>query len=74
MSDNVDEVAALLLIGEAFFETSEDEATAHCEQQIDILQASLEKLQTEQAQIQQEQAELKTILYGRFGKSIQLEE
>lgn len=64
----------LLLVGECFFDTSEDEATEFCESEVEHFQAQLDKLETEEETIVQEQAELKKALYGRFGKSIQLDE
>ncbi|KAG7342345.1 prefoldin subunit domain containing protein [Nitzschia inconspicua] len=63
----------MLLIGESFFDTSEDAATEFCEQEVDRLTEQLEKLDEEEATLLEEQAELKKALYGRFGKSIQLE-
>lgn len=64
----------MLLIGESFFDTSEDEATEFCESEVERMTEILEKLDEEESTIVEEQAELKTVLYGRFGKSIQLEE
>jgi prefoldin subunit 4 len=64
----------MLMMGEAFFETSEQEATEHCEAQVEVCQAQVEKLEQEEATILEAQAELKKLLYSRFGKSIQLEE
>lgn len=64
----------MILGGEAFFETSEDDAVQFCESQVEKLQSNLDTLQEEEADIETQQAELKKILYGRFGKSINLEE
>lgn len=64
----------MLLIGESFFETSEEDATTYCESEVERMSDILEKLDEEESTIVTEQAELKKILYGRFGKSIQLEE
>lgn len=64
----------MLLIGESFFDTTEDEATEYCETEVERLQGLLEKHGEEEASILEKQAELKKTLYGRFGKSIQLEE
>ena len=72
MSSDGDDV--MLLIGESFFDTSEEEATDFCESEVERMTELLEKLDEEESTIVEEQAELKTILYGRFGKSIQLEE
>jgi prefoldin subunit 4 len=63
----------LLMLGEAFFEVSEEDATEHCEALVEKLQAHVDKLSQVEADILDEQASLKKILYGRFGKSIQLE-
>ena len=64
----------MLLIGESFFDTSEEDATEFCEAEVERLQAKIDDLQSEEDTILEEQAKLKKILYGRFGKSIQLEE
>lgn len=63
----------MLVLGEAFLEVSEGEATEFCEKQVDVLQEKVDKLRIEEEEILQEQAKLKSILYGRFGKSINLE-
>jgi chaperonin cofactor prefoldin len=63
----------LLLTGETFFETSEEAATAHCEAEVERLQEAVDQLTKEEEDILQQQAALKQILYGRFGKSINLE-
>ena len=63
----------LLLTGEAFFETPEDEATEFCEAAVETLQAKVEALAAEEERIVAQQEELKKALYGRFGKSINLE-
>ncbi len=64
----------LMMGGETFFETSEESATDYCEGQVEKYQAELDALGREEADILEEQATLKKILYGRFGKSIQLED
>merc|ERR1712176_777786 len=69
MSSDGDNV--MLLIGESFFDTSEDEATEYCESEVERMSKVLENLSEEESTIMEEQAELKKILYGRFGKSIQ---
>jgi prefoldin subunit 4 len=71
MSSDSDKV--MLLIGESFFETSEEDATEFCEHEVDRMTEVLEALDQEEAEIVDEQAKLKSVLYGRFGKSIQLE-
>ena len=64
----------MLVLGEAFLEVSETEATEYCEQQVDVVQEKVDNLQSEQDEILKEQATLKSILYGRFGNSINLED
>lgn len=69
-----DDDKVLLFMGGAFFETSEDEATAHCEETVEQYQEKIEKLESEEAELVEKQDALKKVLYARFGKSIQLEE
>jgi prefoldin subunit 4 len=66
--------SVMLFLGEAFFETKEDEATDFCEAEVDRTQAVLSRLEQEEREILARQAEIKTVLYGRFGKSINLED
>lgn len=63
----------MILQGETFFETNEDDATTFCEARIEKLQKQLDQLNDEDQDILSQQAELKKLLYGRFGKSINLE-
>ena len=74
MASSVDDDKVMLVLGEAFLEVTEGEATEYCEKQVDVLQEKLDKYQAEEDEITQEQATLKKILYGRFGNSINLEE
>ena len=69
-----DEGKVLLFVGGAFFETSEEEATTHCEETVEQMQEKIRTLESEEGEIMEKQDGLKKILYGRFGKSIQLEE
>lgn len=64
----------LLLIGESFFDTSEEEATEYCESEVEKLSTKLEALVEEESKVVEEQTVLKKALYARFGKSIQLED
>mmetsp|Transcript_28037 Transcript_28037/g.39409 ORF Transcript_28037/g.39409 Transcript_28037/m.39409 type:complete len:135 (-) Transcript_28037:35-439(-) len=64
----------MIMLGEAFIEVEEDEATEYCEEQVEKLQATIDELEEEESSIVNEQAGLKKILYSRFGKSINLEE
>ena len=74
MIESGDHHKVLLLQGEAFFETSEEEATTFCEEAADVIQEKMNELAAEEEEITTQQAELKKILYGRFGKSINLED
>ena len=64
----------LLRLGDAMFDASEEEATEFCETEVERYQAKLDGLDSEQVKIQERMAALKKILYGRFGKSINLED
>mmetsp|Transcript_21584 Transcript_21584/g.45413 ORF Transcript_21584/g.45413 Transcript_21584/m.45413 type:complete len:135 (-) Transcript_21584:1232-1636(-) len=72
MMGNGDRV--MLRLGEAMFEATEDEATEFCEAEVERHQETVDRLSEEESEILERQAELKKILYGRFGKSINLEE
>jgi len=63
----------LVMYGESFFEASEEEATEYCESRVDDIQSRLDDLQKEEDEILAKQAQLKATLYGRFGKSINLD-
>jgi len=63
-----------LLLGDAFLLTSEEDATKYCEDQVEKLQVTVDKLEGEMGEIGERQGELKKLLYGRFGSSINLEE
>ena len=63
----------MIVSGEAFLETSEEDAVRHCDQQLEKLQEESDKLEEEERTITEEQSTLKAVLYGRFGKSINLE-
>lgn len=64
----------LLQLGNCFLEVAEDEATEHTEAETEKLQERIDVLNAEEADIASQQGKLKVILYGRFGKSINLEE
>jgi len=55
------------------FEITEEEATEYCEAEVERQQEILDKLSAEEASIVERQEALKKILYGRFGRSINLE-
>ena len=63
-----------VLLGDAFIQCSEDDATAICEAQVEKLQGVVDELDKEKKGINDRQGELKKELYGRFGTSINLEE
>lgn len=64
----------MLMMGETFFEASEEDVTEYCEEEVEKKQAQVDELAQEEVDILEQQATLKKILYGRFGKSIQLEQ
>ena len=64
----------MLCLGDALFESSEEDATEFCEAEVDRHQAILDELEKEEGGIQERMDALKKMLYGRFGKSINLEE
>ena len=57
-----------------YYVTFYQDATAHCESEVERMSELLQKLDEEETSILQQQSDLKKLLYGRFGKSIQLEE
>jgi chaperonin cofactor prefoldin len=63
-----------MLGGEAFVDVSEDVATAHCEAEQEAVQAELDTLDERFGSMEARQKELKSVLYGRFGSQINLEE
>mmetsp|Transcript_35397 Transcript_35397/g.40986 ORF Transcript_35397/g.40986 Transcript_35397/m.40986 type:complete len:139 (+) Transcript_35397:95-511(+) len=60
--------------GDTFFETSEDEATEYCEEEVEKYQNHVDELEAKEVEILDKQKGLKAMLYSRFGKSINLEE
>mmetsp|Transcript_16992 Transcript_16992/g.16402 ORF Transcript_16992/g.16402 Transcript_16992/m.16402 type:complete len:135 (-) Transcript_16992:164-568(-) len=62
------------MLGGAFFEVSEEEATEHCETEAEKMQGVVDTLEVEEEDILEQQKGLKTVLYARFGKSINLED
>eukprot|EP01041_Mallomonas_annulata_P007894 gene7894-16161_t len=56
----------MLLIGESFLDTTEDEATAYCERRVEELQKKVGSLKSEKESIMSKQDILKKELYGRF--------
>jgi prefoldin subunit 4 len=74
MLDGGDNGGILLQLGEAYVECPEEEATEVCEQLVTQVQGKVDQLQQEEKELLEQQATLKALLYGRFGKSINLEE
>ena len=66
--------SVMLNLGNAFFEIEEEEATEFCEEEVNKMQEIVDKLEDEESDILDEQKVLKGLLYGRFGKSINLED
>lgn len=64
----------MLRLGAALFEATEDAATEFCEAEVERTQARVDALGAEREDILAQQAALKAVLYGRFGRSINLEE
>jgi chaperonin cofactor prefoldin len=68
------ETKVLILGGESYFETSEDNAVQFCEDEVERIQKTIQNLKEVEDAILSEQGDLKNNLYSRFGKSINLEE
>jgi len=62
-----------LYIGESFIETTEEDANEYCEKKQEEIKALIDSKTKEEVVIVSRQDELKKILYGRFGDSINLE-
>eukprot|EP00611_Tribonema_gayanum_P004644 TRINITY_DN13842_c0_g1_i1.p1 TRINITY_DN13842_c0_g1~~TRINITY_DN13842_c0_g1_i1.p1 ORF type:complete len:127 (-),score=48.65 TRINITY_DN13842_c0_g1_i1:40-420(-) len=81
--DNLDDASTELMtgdggkvnlqLGDAFVVVEEEFATEYCEKKQEGVQAKLDALSREEDSILKRQAELKKILYARFGASINLE-
>lgn len=63
----------MLHLGNAFFELAEDAATEYCEEDVETMQKLLDTLEEEEEELVESMNSLKKVLYGRFGKSINLE-
>merc|ERR1712157_415868 len=72
MMGNGDKV--LIHLGDAFFESTEDEATDYCENEVEKYQNLVDDLEKEIDDILEKQASLKKTLYARFGTNINLED
>lgn len=69
-----DEEVVRFQIGEVFAHVSKEEVETRIEQMKEVTSKNLEKLEEEKDSILAQMAELKKILYGKFGDSINLEE
>lgn len=63
-----------LNLGSCFIEASEEEATEHCETEVEKNQSLIDILTEEEVDILAQHKVLKINLYARFGKSINLED
>ena len=55
-----------LMLGDAFIMSTEDDATAYCEEQVEKLQSAVDELDEEGEGIKSRQKELKKELYARY--------
>ncbi|KAK2076033.1 hypothetical protein QBZ16_001369 [Prototheca wickerhamii] len=69
-----DEEQVPYFVGECFFHLDKEQAEERLQQATEKGAAQVEALQKERAHIQASRDELKTVLYGRFGSNINLEE
>ncbi|KAB5529443.1 hypothetical protein DKX38_019524 [Salix brachista] len=69
-----DEEVVRFQIGEVFAHVPRDEVETRIEQMKEVTSKNLEKLEEEKGSVVAQMAELKKILYGKFGNSINLEE
>ena len=61
-------------LGEVFAHVPRDEVETRIEQMKEVTGKNLEKLEEEKDSVLAQMTELKKILYGKFGESINLEE
>jgi len=69
-----DEEVVRFQIGEVFAHVPKDEVESRIEQMQEATSQKLEKLEEEKQSVVAQMSELKKILYGKFGESINLEE
>jgi prefoldin subunit 4 len=69
-----DEEVVRFQIGEVFAHVPKDEVESKIEQLQEATTQKLEKLEEEKQSVVAQMSELKKILYGKFGDSINLEE
>merc|ERR1711934_611691 len=66
--------AAKLVVGDCFVAVDNEEAEEYVDKKTEVLQAELDEGADKADKCQTEMGELKTVLYAKFGKSINLEE
>ncbi|XP_021773131.1 probable prefoldin subunit 4 [Chenopodium quinoa] len=69
-----DEEIVRFQIGEVFAHVPKEEVETRLEEMKELTEKNLEKLEEEKESITAQMADLKKILYGKFGDSINLEE
>mmetsp|Transcript_28759 Transcript_28759/g.80981 ORF Transcript_28759/g.80981 Transcript_28759/m.80981 type:complete len:125 (-) Transcript_28759:233-607(-) len=69
-----DEQEALFVVGECFLHLSNDEAEERIQKHNEEVEERRAKFEAELEHVNERMAELKTLLYGKFGNSINLEE
>ncbi|XP_021742272.1 probable prefoldin subunit 4 [Chenopodium quinoa] len=69
-----DEEVVRFQIGEVFAHVPKEEVETRLEEMKELTEKNLEKLEEEKESITAQMADLKKILYGKFGDSINLEE
>ena len=70
----LDAEGMLLTVGESFFQVSEEEAAESLEKAKNLTEEALSNLIQESEKTRLEMDELKKVLYGKFGSSINLED
>ena len=73
LADGGDEDGACLSIGGTFIVAEEDDVDDFINSMRDRATAEFEKLNDQMEQLTRRQSELKSLLYARFGKNINLE-
>ncbi|XP_065853929.1 probable prefoldin subunit 4 [Euphorbia lathyris] len=69
-----DEEVVRFQIGEVFAHVPKDDVETRIEEMKEVTSRNIEKLEEEKKSILAQMAELKKILYGKFGESINLED
>lgn len=69
----IDDDCCRIKVGEVFIEVSNDDAEAWAKKVKKQVEEDVKKMEKEHKEIQAEMEELKKVLYGKFGKAINLE-